>query len=64
MMVVGFPSWVAATWRRLRSRRYRSASAISDEALQNRVDVKAMGGHPLLMDGSHEWMTYRQRDRH
>ena len=61
---MGFPGWVAATWRRWRSRRHRSASAMTEEALQNRLDVKAMRGNPLLMDGSHEWMTYRQRDRH
>jgi len=37
---------------------------MTDEALQNRLDLKAMRGNPLFMAGSHDWMTYRQRDRH
>lgn len=61
---MGIPSWVAVIRRRLRSRRYRSASAMTDEALQNRVDIKATRGIPLFTAGSHDWMTYRQRDRH
>lgn len=61
---MSIPSWMTAMWRRLRSRRYRPASAMTEEALQNRVDMKAMGRYPTFLAGSHDWMTYRQRDRH
>lgn len=58
------PPWMATMWHRMRSRRYRPASEMTEEALQNRVDMKAMGKYPTFLAGSHDWMTYRHRDRH
>lgn len=47
--------------------RLRSAlsggSDMTNEALNNRLDVKAMH-NPMLQGGSHDWMTYRRRDGH
>lgn len=61
---MGVPSRLTAIWRRLRSRRYRPASAMTEEALQNRLDMKAASRYPTFLAGSHDWMTYRQRDHH
>jgi hypothetical protein len=34
----------------------------TDEAFQNRLDIKATDS-PFLQGGTQDWMTYRQRDR-
>jgi hypothetical protein len=34
----------------------------TEEAFQNRLDIKATE-NPMLQGGSQDWMTYRQRDR-
>jgi hypothetical protein len=34
----------------------------TEEAFQNRLDVKAID-NPFLQGGKQDWMTYRQRDR-
>jgi hypothetical protein len=45
-------------------RRGWRVSASTEEALHNRVDVKALErGGPSLQGGKQDWMTYRRRDR-
>jgi hypothetical protein len=45
-------------------RRGWRVGASTEEALHNRVDVKALErGGPSLQGGKQDWMTYRRRDR-
>ena len=44
-----------------RGHRSRDSWQISNEALNNRLDVKAIR-NPGLQGGSQDWMTYRHRD--
>lgn len=45
-------------------RRGWRVGASTEEALHNRVDVKALRrGGPSLQGGKQGWMTYRRRDR-
>lgn len=54
-----------AAWYDYRAkRRGWRVSASTEEALNNRLDVKGLSrGGPMLQGGKQGWMTYRRRDR-
>jgi hypothetical protein len=55
---------LAALYDYRAKRRGWRVGASTEEALNNRVDVKALErGGPSLQGGKQDWMTYRRRDR-
>jgi hypothetical protein len=55
---------LAALYDHRARRRGWRVSASTEEALNNRLDVKGLErGGPMLQGGKQGWMTYRRRDR-
>jgi hypothetical protein len=55
---------LAALYDHRARRRGWRVSASTEEALNNRLDVKGLErGGPMLQGGKQDWMTYRRRDR-
>jgi hypothetical protein len=55
---------LAALYDYRAKRRGWRVSASTEEALHNRVDVKALErAGPSMQGGKQDWMTYRRRDR-
>jgi hypothetical protein len=55
---VGLAAWYD---HRAKRRGWRTGAS-TEEALQNRIDVKSVK-NPMLQGGKQDWMTWRRRDQ-